>query len=788
MTNTMEDRTHTDEAEKGGGDGGGAGEGEAQRNVYPLDWDHQGLDGEELRSLLGGKGAGLNEMTRLGLPVPPGFTITTEGVKKNLFDINPEIKSAMKALERQTNRFFWDEETNGRLPLLVSVRSGAKVSMPGMMDTVLNVGLTENKLEQMREHYGESLFNAFRGTYIPQGLEWYDPLSWIKRVADSWNSHRARSYRRQEGISDDMGTAITVQMMVYGNLNDRSGTGVAFTRNPNTGERVPYGDFLLNAQGEDVVNGKHETMRLDDMRLILPEAYNRLLSAFEILENHYHDMCDVEFTVEDGELYILQTRIGKRTPQATTRILVEMVSEGLVQREEALLRVTENDLADPPAVTLVNTAEPIAHGLPASPGIVVGKLCFDSKKIAEMKKEGDAVIYCAETTSPEDVKAFIDADAILTMKGGLVSHAAVVARGWNKPCIVGAGGQVGTLGLGLGPSSPLLGHASIITLDGSTGNIYLGEVERVFSDGANQYRDTILEWADDIRGEHPILTRADFASEIEKCDADPIYANTDRPLLRYTTELCASILDDSPLDIFAALRRDYREIIQAAGQRELYISLCNEKPGAYMTLLSDLRVKREIYGLAQVEKAEMAFLTSDRAIWRPEGMNNLAPGLWDQQIRAIIEAVIDNSKGGKKPRVRILIPGLDRPDTYLSWCDRIARVGTEIGAARHKKITITTGILINTPAGLARLEEFPPIDVVLIDTADIRRRLGASDDTLITGWLPRRDDDPNEMACSILNDFIINPYTRRPLATWWYLSEIDPQRLARAQQILSERV
>lgn len=749
--------------------------------AFPIDWDHN-RSPEELRDLLGGKGAALNEMTRLlGLPVPPGFTLVVGADKADFGEVWAEVEREIERLERLTGRKF-DPLDDSEPPLLVSVRSGAKVSMPGMMDTALNVGLSPRANDILVEKYGSRFVTSLianhrvRSDYRYNFSGQFDLTMAVKSVWESWDSPRARSYRQKEGIPHDLGTAVTVQMMVYGNLNERSGTGVAFTRNPNTGENTPYGDFLLTAQGEEVVNGSKETMRLDDMRMMLPDAHNRLVEIFKHLEHHYKDMCDVEFTVENGELFILQTRVGKRATAATARILVDMANESIITREEAVSRITPNDLVDIPTKRIVESAETevklLGEGLPASPGLVVGVACFHKEDIKDFKGAGHAVIYCAETTSPDDVAAFVDADAILTKKGGLLSHAAVVARGWNKPAVVGV--------------SLLPIPYSTITLDGSTGRVYKGEVETIIDPNVNQYRDTLLAWADEVRGEHQVFSRADSYSEISDPDSSlPILTISDIPLLKYAEKISATILDKAPLDIVSDLRADYREMIKAAGKRPVNISLANSKPSYYLTSLRDLHLKQEIYGLNGEERKIMGFITSERAAWAPEILDKLIPGLWIQQVAAIINAVIDNTKGGKRPQVTILLPDLDDASRLFQWLSRIGELCTSIGTTRHKKVTVDVGAFVTTPAGLYCLSSVPNLQTVIIDTASIRRRLGSNDNSLVEEWLPR--DSDGFPTCSVINDFMVDTQKGFILPVWWYPFETNAKRLLEAQRLLAKQ-
>ncbi|HUG87378.1 MAG TPA: pyruvate, phosphate dikinase [Actinomycetota bacterium] len=516
----------------------------------------------DMKDLLGGKGANLAEMTNLGLPVPPGFTITTEACLSYLEGgsfpdgLLDEVKSHLRSLENDMDKKLGDLED----PLLVSVRSGAKYSMPGMMDTVLNLGLNdrsvlglarqarsdrfafdsyrrfiqmfgkivmdipgeafEDALEEAKERKGEgtldtdleaidlrdlverfkAIFREHTGRLFPEDPQ--EQLSMaIEAVFRSWNNPRAFVYRKQERIPDDLGTAVNVQAMVFGNLGDDSGTGVAFTRNPATGEPGVYGDYLSNAQGEDVVAGIRHTLPLGDLERLNPKAYRQLLAIMEKLERHYRDMCDIEFTIERGKLWMLQTRVGKRTGAAAVRMAVDMADEGLITREEAVTRVEPEQLDqllhpqfDPRADVRV-----LAKGLNASPGAAVGKVVFDADTALEWAERGEAVILVRRETNPDDLHGMIAARGILTSHGGKTSHAAVVARGMGKPAVCG----VEALKIDLGGKrfqvdGDSVKQGDVISIDGTTGRVVVGEVA-LREPALSKDFETLLGWADDLR-------------------------------------------------------------------------------------------------------------------------------------------------------------------------------------------------------------------------------------------------------------------------------------------------
>jgi pyruvate,orthophosphate dikinase len=505
------------------------------------------------RELLGGKGVGLAEMTLMGLPVPAGFTITTDACRAymeagDLPDgLGDEIAEHVRRLEEKTSKRFGDHDD----PLLVSVRSGAAVSMPGMMDTILNLGLNDEAVEGLAARTGnrrfafdsyrrllqmfgevvdgigahrfedglselkaeraarldtdldaddlERLVETFKEIYpsFPQ-----DPREQLRRavraVFDSWETPRAQVYRRANDIADDLGTAVNVVQMVFGNKGDHSGTGVAFTRNPSTGANELYGEFLANAQGEDVVAGIRTPQPVESMADVLPAAYEQLLETLRKLEEHYRDVQDVEFTVEDDKLYMLQTRSAKRTGAAALKAASDMVDEGLITREEAVTRIDPAQLDQllHPMIDRSAAPEPVARGLNASPGAASGAIVFDADTAVERGASEHVILVRFETT-PDDIHGMIAAQGILTVHGGMTSHAAVVARGMGKPCVAGCeglelGGGVARLG------GKELHEGDVITIDGGTGVVYLGEIELV-APQLNEDFETILRWADELR-------------------------------------------------------------------------------------------------------------------------------------------------------------------------------------------------------------------------------------------------------------------------------------------------
>ena len=477
-------------------------------HVFSFD-DPPAVPSDQSRLLLGGKGHNLVVMrNELGLPVPPGFTVTTETGRAFLRDgwpgdLDDELRQQMARLESQVGRRFGGPGE----PLLVSVRSGAPVSMPGMMDTILNLGLNTGTTIELGEACGDEAFatgsrarlaDMYRKVVgdgeVPED-PWVQLRAAIEAVFRSWNSPRARSYREHEGISDDMCTAVTVQAMVFGNMDDESATGVLFTRNPATGEDSLYGDVMFRAQGEDVVAGGSTPEPIAVLDDRLPEVASQLRRHADLLERHYRDLCDIEFTIERGRLWLLQVRIGKRSPQAALRIALEMAEdqEFPLSRAEAVERVADQ-LASPPTTSgeVGPDAELLTEGLPASPGLASGVIALTPETAISMADEGRPAILVRAETSPDDVHGMARVNGILTTRGGLASHAAVVARGWGIPAVVGAE-EVRISESHISIGDRVLAEGDAITIDGATGNVFAGETRT--EAGVSEEAGVLLEWA-----------------------------------------------------------------------------------------------------------------------------------------------------------------------------------------------------------------------------------------------------------------------------------------------------
>jgi pyruvate,orthophosphate dikinase len=476
--------------------------------------DAEQIPAEDRRMLLGGKGASLVEMSSdFGLAVPPGFVITTEAFKrfqkdKSLSFLDKELVHAMAVIESSTGRSFGSPDN----PLLVSVRSGAPVSMPGMMDTILNLGLNDQTTSglEARSNFNftaectsrfESMFNEIviqknntDTTHIPSDV-WEQLHLAIEAVFHSWNSPRAITYREVEKIPEHYGTAVTVQAMVFGNIGTNSGTGVLFTRNPSTGADELFGDFLPNAQGEDVVSGSHQTFGIEEMKEIAPDIFQELSDVAKSLEVTTTDMCDIEFTVEEGRLWILQNRVGKRTPTAAIRIAVEMAEDLSfpINQEEALNRVTPDQLESALETNQVSSSsEILAKGLGASPGVATGSLVFSADAAVEESDKGTHVLLVRPETSPADVHGMAVSQGIITATGGLASHAAVVARGWGIPAVVGVA-ELTFDGDSVSFGDRIFSVGEVVTLDGTTGEIFYGNTE-VQTSKLNPEVDVFLTW------------------------------------------------------------------------------------------------------------------------------------------------------------------------------------------------------------------------------------------------------------------------------------------------------
>ncbi|MEV0455216.1 pyruvate, phosphate dikinase [Catellatospora methionotrophica] len=702
---------------------------------------------KDLKDLLGGKGANLAEMVRIGLPVPPGFTITTEACREYLAEGSPpaelaeQVGAHLTALEQKMGRRLGEPAD----PLLVSVRSGAKFSMPGMMETVLNVGLTDESVHGLAARSGNERFawdsyrrliqmfgktvcdvpgDAFEhamdevkgeradidldaaelrtlvGTFKTifaehTGREFpQDPREQLKlavnAVFDSWNAERAVLYRRQERIPADLGTAVNIVAMVFGNLGPDSGTGVAFTRDPATGARGVYGDYLANAQGEDVVAGIRNTVGLHELEQLDKKSFDELMGIMSTLEGHYRDLCDIEFTIEAGKLWMLQTRVGKRTAAAAFIIASQLVDEGMIDLDEALRRQSGARLAQLMFPTFDEAAvdKPIAKGIAASPGAAVGHVVFDSEQAAEQAARGEKVILVRRETNPDDLPGMIAAQGILTSRGGKTSHAAVVARGMGKTCVCGAESvEVDLAAKRFTVGDVTVSEGDLISIDGTTGAIYLGEVPvkpspvvRYFDGDLPADADTLvaavhrmLEHAD-LRRRMAIRTNADTGADAARarrfgaqgiglCRTEHMFLGERRTMVERLILADGEDEQQRALDALLPLQRDdFAEIFRAMGGLPVTIRLIDPPLHEFLPPLEELAV--EVATAEHPDPHREALLAAVHRMHEQNPMLGLRgvrlglviPGLFGMQVRAIAQAAAKVRAEGGEARPEIMVP------------------------------------------------------------------------------------------------------------------------------------
>jgi pyruvate,orthophosphate dikinase len=706
---------------------------------------------KDLKDLLGGKGANLAEMTNLGLPVPPGFTITSEACRHYLEHgsvpdgLDAEIQRNLDALEQEMGKRLGQPDD----PLLVSVRSGAKFSMPGMMETVLNIGLNDESVHGLATQAGnerfawdsyrrliqmfgktvldiegglfeEAIEEAKRAKGIQSDLdldaedfkalvETYkgivrehagrdfpaDPREQmdlaIKAVFGSWNAPRAILYRRQERIPADLGTAVNIVAMVFGNMGMDCGTGVAFTRDPATGHQGIYGDYLQNAQGEDVVAGIRSTVPLTDLEQIDKQSYDELLKIMKTLENHYRDLCDIEFTIERGKLWMLQTRVGKRTAAAAFRIATQLVDQGLIDENEAVQRVTGDQLAQLmfPRFDEVTDVVRLAEGMSASPGAAVGKAVFTSARAVELADKGEDVILVRRETSPDDLNGMIAARGILTSRGGKTSHAAVVARGMGKTCVCGAE-EIDVdvkAGKAQAPGDVTISEGDVISIDGSTGAVYLGEVAVVDSPVVQYFEGTLRASDGDelVQAVDRLMSHADAqrhlgvranadnpgdagrarrfgAQGIGLCRTEHMFLGERR---KYVEDLILAETGEdrrSALDALEPLQKqDFVGIFEAMDGLPVTIRLIDPPLHEFLPDLTELTVK---VAAGDADDNDKRLLDAVRRLHEQNPMLGLRgvrlgvviPGLFAMQVRAIAEAAAELRAAGRDPHPEIMIP------------------------------------------------------------------------------------------------------------------------------------
>ena len=741
----------------------------------------------EPRDLLGGKGAGAAEMTKAGMPVPPGFTITTEACRAYLANKGKfpagmweQTTTALKTLERKTGKKFGDPNN----PLLVSVRSGAKFSMPGMMDTVLNLGLNEettkglakltsderfaldarrrfiqmfgktvmgidgdlfeHALSEAKKRAGvktdpelkpgdlRKLVTRFLAIYKDAtGHEFpSDPVlqlrAAIEAVFKSWNTDRAKTYRRVERIPDDLGTAVNVQMMVFGNMGPTSGTGVAFTRNPITGKKELYGDYLANAQGEDVVAGVRDTEPISALKRHLPKVYAEFEGYARKLEKHYKDVQDLEFTVERAKLYMLQTRSAKRTGEAAVQIAVAMVAEKLINRKEAVARVEPRQLEQLlfPRVDPAAKVHPLAKGVPASPGAASGGAVFDADTAVEWGKQGKAVILVRVETNPNDVHGMVEAKGILTQTGGTASHAALVARGMGRPCVVGASSiDVDVRKRMFSANGTTIKEGEEITIDGTTGEVYVGKVPTIEAQSLNKHKaaSAILRWADEFRrlevwanADYPrdaIKARDNGAQGVGLCRTEHMFMEQDRlPIVQ--AMIMATTTEDREKQLAKLLpiqRGDFEGIFKAMAGLPVIIRLLDPPLHEFLPSLEDLI--RETTHLKDTGENPERLKEAEKIMSRVEELHEanpmlglrgvrlsiLFPEIPRMQVRAIMEAACNLRKKKVDAQPEIMIPLAGTVAELQAVHQELKPVAEDVQREKGIKVPYKFGTMIEIP-------------------------------------------------------------------------------------------
>ncbi|MEW1719841.1 pyruvate, phosphate dikinase [Streptomyces sp. NPDC093109] len=752
---------------------------------------------KDLKHLLGGKGANLAEMTNLGLPVPPGFTITTEacniylGSGKEPAALRDEVSAHLDALEQRMGKRLGQHDD----PLLVSVRSGAKFSMPGMMDTVLNVGLSDASVAGLAAQAGDERFawDSYRrliqmfgrtvlgvdgalfedaleaakrsrkaatdvdldvtdlqklvkrfkkivsdqaGRAFPQDPREQMDLA-IRSVFESWNTDRAKLYRRQERIPGDLGTAVTICSMVFGNLGPESGTGVAFTRDPASGHKGVYGDYLQNAQGEDVVAGIRNTVPLAELETIDKESYDRLLSIMDTLETHYRDLCDIEFTIERGRLWMLQTRVGKRTAGAAFRIATQLVDQGLIDEAEALRRVNGAQLAQLmfPRFDEDTKRELLGRGIAASPGAAVGKAVFDSYTAIKWSRSGEKVILIRRETNPDDLDGMIAAEGILTSRGGKTSHAAVVARGMGKTCVCGAEElEVDTKARRLTAGTTVIEEGDTVSIDGSTGKVYLGEVPVVPSPVVEYFEGRMHAGADEadelVEAVHRMMAYADRrrrlrvranadnaedalrarrfgAQGIGLCRTEHMFLGERRTMVE---KLILADTDEERETALGALlplqKKDFIELFEAMDGLPVTVRLLDPPLHEFLPDITELSVR---VALAEARKDhnenDLRLLQAVHKLHEQNPMLGLRgvrlglviPGLFAMQVRAIAEASAERLNAKGDPRAEIMIPLVGTVQELEIVRDEAERVIAEVERATGTELRLALGTMIELP-------------------------------------------------------------------------------------------
>ncbi|EFL31976.1 pyruvate, phosphate dikinase [Streptomyces viridochromogenes DSM 40736] len=753
---------------------------------------------KDLKDLLGGKGANLAEMTNLGLPVPPGFTITTEACKVYLDSgeepaaLRDEVSAHLDALEARMGKKLGQADD----PLLVSVRSGAKFSMPGMMDTVLNIGLSDKSVQGLAKQAGDDRFawDSYRrliqmfgktvlgvdgelfedaleaakaakkvtvdteleaadlkklvtkfkkivkteaGRDFPQSPREQMDLA-IHAVFDSWNTDRAKLYRRQERIPHDLGTAVNVCSMVFGNLGPDSGTGVAFTRDPASGQQGVYGDYLQNAQGEDVVAGIRNTVPLAELERIDKKSYDQLMQIMETLENHYKDLCDIEFTIERGVLWMLQTRVGKRTAGAAFRIATQLVDQGLIDEAEALTRVNGAQLAQLMFPRFDDSAkvEQVGRGIAASPGAAVGKAVFDSYTAVKWSRSGEKVILIRRETNPDDLDGMIAAEGILTSRGGKTSHAAVVARGMGKTCVCGAEElEVDTKRRRMTvPGGHVVEEGDVVSIDGSSGKVYLGEVPVVPSPVVEYFEGRMHPGADDadelVEAVHRMMAFADRKRRLRvRANADNAedalrarrfgaqgigLCRTEHMFLGDRRELVERLIladtdterEESLKQLLPLQKQDFVQLFESMDGLPVTVRLLDPPLHEFLPDITELSVRVALAESRQEpHENELRLLQAVHRLHEQNPMLGLRgvrlglviPGLFTMQVRAIAEAAAERKAAKGDPRAEIMIPLVGTVQELEIVREEADKVIAEVEAASGAQLKLSIGTMIELP-------------------------------------------------------------------------------------------
>jgi pyruvate, orthophosphate dikinase len=774
-------------------------------NHYVYDFDEPSEGG---RDLLGGKGVGLAEMTQLGVPVPAGFTITTDACRVYIESggelpngLEAEVDRHLTALEEKTGKRFGDPAD----PLLVSVRSGAAISMPGMMDTILNLGLNDDAVRGLAERtgnprfandsyrrliqmYGEvvdgvdghlfeealsnlkerrgaaldvdlsaddlaglvdtfkSIYQSETGGAFPQDARAQLSQA-VRAVFESWDTPRAQVYRRAHHIPDELGTAVNVVQMVFGNKGDRSATGVGFTRDPSTGEAGLYGEFLTDAQGEDVVAGIRTPEPLERMQQSLPQAFEQLTDTMRRLEEHYRDVQDIEFTVEDGSLYLLQTRSAKRTAAAALKSAVDMVEEGLISREDAVVRIDPGQLDQllHPMIDPAASVEVVAQGLNASPGAASGKIVFDSDTAAERGKNGDSVILVRWETTPDDIHGMIAAKGILTAHGGMTSHAAVVARGMGKPCVAGCEAlTVDTATRTASLDGHELAEGDVITIDGGTGRVILGPVELV-PPQINEDFETILGWADGMR-RLKVRANADTPEDADKarefgaqgiglCRTEHMFMAEDRlPVVREMIMASNEEERRRALDrLLPHQQADFEGIFEAMAGLPVTIRLLDPPLHEFLPPLEEATDDEMRERIRALQEANPMLGT------RGCRLGLMWPEIYEMQVRAIVRAALAvQERTGDAPLVEIMHPLVGFGEEL-----RRLRALTIATADEEGELEYRVGTMIELPRACVRADEIAEhADFFSFGTNDLTQTaLGFSRDDAEGKFLTRYLED-----------------------------------------------